>query len=74
MVSWLLCGVLELCGVLGESPDDMGFGAKTNVKVIEDSVWVYFPYPGKTLTKSSHAFKQSGRHSTRSQSVDAIKG
>ena len=49
--TWSVCAVLEASGVLSDDPQSPGYGAKTNVQVVRDALWIYIPYPGIYFSK-----------------------
>jgi hypothetical protein len=56
MIMWGVCGLLTLSGTL-----PLGHPARTDVKVriVHDSPWVRFPYPGKWI-RLSNSERQEG--------------
>jgi len=48
LLSWLICYILTVTGVLTDDKDGWGYGARTDTKpgVISNADWFRFPYPG----------------------------
>ncbi|XP_012946766.1 solute carrier family 23 member 1 [Aplysia californica] len=49
IVSWVVCVILTETNVLTDDPKKWGYGARTDtkIKVLEESEWFRFPYPGQ---------------------------
>ena len=49
LLSWLICYILTVTGVLTDNKEGWGYGARTDTKpgVIANADWFRFPYPGQ---------------------------
>ncbi|KAJ8311399.1 hypothetical protein KUTeg_010754 [Tegillarca granosa] len=48
-LSWVLCFILTVTGVLSNDPASSDYKARTDtrLRIIEETPWFYFPYPGQ---------------------------
>ena len=55
-MSWLICAILTFTGVFPKDSSELGFDAKTNVRidVLKQAAWFRMPYPGLYFTKLQH--------------------